>query len=327
MSDIMAQLNNSAQLALASMRRILGKMHRAETGTAMTEFIIVLPIFLLIFNGVMILGQFTREGTTRPIRAYKDTFEKVLPFQKDFPMATWSISPASGAVEAGVHMTDSHSPVHNVSPMVKGAAIVTEGLTYTGMGIKGTMGESYARANALTLVPSMKLMGCKKNGPDWTSGCTELNKTMGGTGDFNNGNLTANIDKIIGDSEYANALLNDAIQPAAFKPGTVLSTLMSGITVLGIRPALAAGIRYGTVYGRADDSYTFAGQTMEMDAYFSVLVPPATQSPKLDAARAGLTTRASMLGFGHYEKLLGIKGSQPLKSASFNVPNYPNPNP
>lgn len=323
MSDILAQLKSSAQPALEGMRRTLRAMHRAQSGTAMTEFIIVLPIFLLIFNAVMILGEFTREGTTRPIRAYKDTFEKVLPFQKDFPMMSWSISPASGAVEAGVHMTDSHSPVHNVSPVVNGAAIVTETATYAGMGLKGTMGESYARANALTLVPSMKLMGCKKNGPDWTSGCTELNQSMGGTGSFDNGNLTANIDKIIGDSTYANALLNDAIEPGAFKSDTVTSTLMSGITVLGIRPALAAGIRYGTVYGRADDPYTFAGQTMEMDAYFSVLVPPATQSPKLDAGRAVLTTRASMLEFGHYEKLLGIKGSQPLKKASFNVPDYP----
>lgn len=286
---------------IARLGQPLRRLHRDEGGATLTEFVITLPIFLLVFNGVMILGQFTRKGSETPIRAYKQTFTKVLPFQKSkFDFMHMHVIPAAGDATSQLYGS---SKVHNKSTAVKLTAGATETATYVGMGVGGHMGESYARADAITAIPGTKLKGCDGIGPGWPSGCIDLNNSSG-TGAFStsNGHLTSKMKNLTGGSKLAFALFNDGVSAPSFSGGSgVIGMLNQFMTAAGVRPALAANIRYGTVSGQASDSLTFAGQTMPMNAYYSVLVPPSPKGPLMDAGLATLVVRATMQGQSHYK--------------------------
>jgi hypothetical protein len=306
-------------------RRALGGLHRNESGATMTEFVIVLPVFILVFNGVMVLGQFTRKGSEAPIRAYKKTFENVLPFQTNWWGQPAHMQTGAAAIDAGIQLAGD-AQAHNLSTSVNIASNISEGAAYTGLGVRGHMGESYARTNALTVLPGTELSGCDSIGPAWPSDCTDLNDSSGISAiTTTNGKLTSDLTDLTGDSDYAYALFNDGTDATAFTGGGggILAMLNAVITAVGIRPAIAANVRYGTVYGKHQESYTFAGRTMNMDVYFSTLVPPTPKGAASDAAWAAGTTRTTMLGIDHYDDLLGIAWDQPLDSESISVPSYP----
>jgi hypothetical protein len=322
-----ARLGELIERAATRLRRL----HRDEAGTSLTEFVIMLPVFLLIFNGVMILGEFTRKGTEAPIRAYKDTFANVLPFQQDQWFSGVHMHPASGAFDAGISQLAGDSKVHNVSGAVAGVANIAEGAAYTRLGTGGHMGESYARANIVTLMPGTKLQGCDGIGPDWPTACESLNNSSGPgalSGSFSlspkNGKLTGDLKDLTGRSEYAYALFNDSISVSSFSGsgGGVLGMLNRFITGSGIRPALAANIRYGTVSGYAGEPFSFAGITMDMSAHYNVLVPPTPKGEFLDGATATAVARVTMAGHAHYDNLLGIDWSQPLSRKNIRVRPY-----
>lgn len=311
-----------------SVQAFLRKLHRNESGTTLTEFVIMLPVFLLVFNGVMILGQFTRKGTEAPILAYKDTFQKVIPFQKQTWFSGMHMHPVSGAIDAGITQLAGNSKVHNVSNSVKYTANAVEASAYTRMGAQGTMGESYARAIIPTAMPGAKIQGCDGIGPAWPTKCEKLNNSSGFSAILNtfsssNGKLTSKTKDVTGGSKYAYALFDDSLSVPNISGGSgVLGMINEFLTATGIRPAVAANIRYGTVSGTAGDPYTFAGITMDMRAHYSVLVPPTPKGKVADGATANAVTRLTMAGNKQYDKLLGIAWSQPLNVSSFNVNKY-----
>jgi hypothetical protein len=315
--------------------RGLRAFHVDQRGSTLTEFVIVLPIFVLIFNGVMILGEFTRKGSEAPIRAYKETFDQALVFQKDFFTADWNLQPSLAAVDAADQLAGTAvlgsgtSPAHNTSTAVEITSNVTEGAAYAGMGFRGTMGESYARAETIAVVPGTKLYGREGAGPAWPSDSIRLD----GTGEEDR--LTSDLKDLVGESKYAFAMLNDGVSPSSFSSsgGSAFSTLNSLITAAGIRPAFGAGLRYGTVSARHKEDFSFAGRTISIDAHFSTLVPPGTtgdsscpvfgQGPRCDAARATTVSRLTMEGHEQYKDLMGIQFSNPLDSVNENVDPYP----
>lgn len=303
-------------------RRRLAWFERDESGATMTEFVIMLPIFVLIFNGVMILGEFARKGSEPPVRAYKATFSKVIDFQKSAFAVGWSMQSTAGGGHAGDQLAGTGwvsdaSPVHNRSTSVKVAANAAEASTYGLLVADGHMGESFARASAPGL--AMDIEGCEGIEPPASNDCYQLN----GSDD----RLTRDINDLVGGSDYAEALLDDSIEFSGFSGNSFLDVLNDSLDILGARPALAAGIRYGTVSGRHEETFTFAGLSKDMNAYYSSLIPPSTtgggQGPRLDALRATAVTRLTMESHDHYGELPGIGWSQPVPSESYSVPDYP----
>lgn len=302
---------------------LVGRLHRDESGATLTEFVVMLPVFLLVFYGVMELGQFSRKGSEAPVKAYKQTFEEALRYQKDFYAIDWNTHPTTAAGHAGdqlfgTGMISEGSPVHNRSDAVKIAANTTEALAYKGLLENGHMGESYERANAVGTI--IDINGCEGVQPGASNDCYQLN----------DGRLTDDIEDLVGDSQYAKSLLSDAPDVQEFSNvtnGGVFGALNAVFDGFGIRPAMAAGIRYGTVTGRHEEDYTFAGRTVEMNAYFNTLVPPGThggnQGQRADAAYATAISRLTMQGQQHYENLLGIDYANDLESEDLTVPDYP----
>ncbi len=306
---------------LGFINRLLTQLHRDESGATLTEFVVMLPIFLLVFYGVMELGQFSRKGSEAPIKAYKQTFDQALEYQKDFYAMGWNVHATSAAVSAGDQLagtaiTSESSPVHNRSTSIKVAANATEATTYLGLGANGHMGESHMRTEAVGMVGD--LQGCEGAMPPDSNDCIELNP-----------HLTNDLRDLVGESDFAYGLLNDGPDASSFSGmgGGVFSSLNNVLSGIGIRPAMAAGIRYGTVTGRHDETYSFAGRDVEMNAFFNTLVPPGThgggQGPRVDALYATAISRFTMQGQDHYADLPGIKWSQPLDSKTIDVPDYP----
>ncbi len=319
----------SARGLMARLRGLLSGLHRNDSGATLTEFVIMLPIFLIVFDGVLVLGQFTRKSSELPVRAYKQTFEQALRYQKDFYAFGWNDQPQAASVDALTQL-NSVSTAHNRSTAVKWADYAEETAAYGGLGLSGTPGESYARVKPIAAVIDIK--GCEGNSPgDYIYGGSATNCV----GLKSDNILKPQLKGWVGNAKYATDLLNDSVFNGGGFGGGFFSALNNIITHTGIRPALAAGVRYGTVSGRVDDDYTFAGQTMHMNAHFSTLVPPGTtgdgfcplgQGPRCDALRATAVARLTMQGEDYYKELPGIRWSQPLHgvgSKSFNVPDYP----
>lgn len=320
------------------LRRLIAPLHLDDSGATLTEFVIALPIFVMIFSSVMLLGEFTRKGTETPVVAYKQTFGEALRFQKSYWTLDWNLGPVPAAADAadqlaGTGFLGESSMAHNHSTAVKVTSIATETLAYTGLGARGHLGESYARANLMTVVPGGDVYGCDSLSVEYPSAeCAKLNdSTGGGAIGLSNGWLVSDLKKITGPtngSEYAFDLLNDGPSVSEFvKPsGGLWGKLNNAITGTGIRPAIAAGIRYGTVSRRVKEDFSFAGRTMTFDAHFSTLVPPSAQGgtlgPVIDATRATAVTRATMQAHPHYADLLGIDWNQPLRSKTIDVPEY-----
>jgi len=55
--------------------RLLSSFHKNEDGTAMTEFVVVLPIFILMFVGMNELYKTNRQGLRAKITAAKSTWQ------------------------------------------------------------------------------------------------------------------------------------------------------------------------------------------------------------------------------------------------------------
>jgi hypothetical protein len=305
-------------------RRLSRWFNRNESGATMTEFVIMLPIFVLIFNGVMILGEYTRKGSEPPVHAYKATFGKVIDFQKSAFAVGWSMQSTAGGGYAGDQLAGTGwvsdaSPVHNRSTAVNVAANAAEASTYGLLVTDGHMGESFARTSAPGL--AMDINGCEGIEPPASNDCYQLN------GNGPDERLTRDITDLVGGSEYAEALLDDSIEFSGFSGNSFLDVLNDSLDILGARPALAAGIRYGTVSGRHEQSFEFGGLSKEMNAYYSSLIPPSTtggsQGPRVDALRATAVTRLTMESHDHYSELPGINWSYDLPKVSHSVPDYP----
>lgn len=290
----------------------------------MTEFVIMLPIFVLIFQGIVKYGQFTRKGSEPPIQAYIKTFDQTTELQKTNPFSpNRHMQPVSGAVDAEKQLKDD-SP-HNKSGTVEKAALGWEGLTYGAQGLRGTMGESATRVK--TTATAADIEGCEGPYTPESDNCVELGGMMG-----SNSYASSDIEDVTGDAAFAGDMMNDGFsapkdQPSASGP---LGALNSLVDMAGVRPALGAGIRYGTVTGSESETYSFMGRDMEMNAYYNTAVPPATTGgdlgPSADHWRATGVSFLTMHGHDYYNNLPGIAMDQPLdggSDADFTVDDLP----
>lgn len=307
------------------LRRFAHRFHRDRSGTSLTEFVIMLPIFLLIFQGIVKLGQFTRKGSEPPVEAYQKTFGKTVEKQKDSPLIPTSshFHPSSGGGGA-LNQTWSKSPPYNKSGTVRTVTKGAETAAYGGLIAGGHMDESAVRVTGTRAVADIK--GCQGPTTPAAHKCVDLDI---GTRDSY---VKSNMEGVTGEAPYATDLLddspgNDMDQSNASGP---LGRLNGFISSTGVRPAIAAGVRYGTVTGRSQRNYSFMGEDMDMRAYYSNLVPPATtggpNGPLADALRATAVSRLTMQGKDYYAELPGIASRQPLNNLGarrFDVPDLP----
>ncbi|MBA2663132.1 MAG: pilus assembly protein [Bradymonadaceae bacterium] len=278
----------------------MGRFHRGESGATLTEFVMTLPIFILIFMGMMQLGQFESMAGKAWGNAYKDTWARALPITQaqdmavDFSDLTQIHANAQSASVAALHQMSSHRP-HNDHDLIKLEVTLAEATTYGGLGVNGHWGESFQRTR-----PANNYMRFRHV----------------------DGLVANNPNQILGNSAYARALLDDAGGALPIQPGGgsgPMASLNSIINGQGLRPVIGAGIRYGTVNGTKEVDHTVMGRTVSMRAHFNTLVGPQPTSDHVTMA----VTRTAMERYNPYSEMLGISMSQPLRGETISVPTLP----
>lgn len=234
-----------------------------ERGTSVTEFVITLPVVVIIFAGLIGLGRLGHETGKIKIQAQAQMWE------------------AATADDAG-----------SVTPR----AAVTNGSEFSSVlgGIVtaggGHWGESYTRVELASQVPLL-------------AGETDP---------------TYNPEDIIGDSGYANVLVNDAIT-APPSGGGLTSYLTYAVQMSGAVPHAGAGIKYGYVEGEIEDREVqgFLGQSVSMSARYRTLAPPVTRGEKTAWGVAWTLSR----GETNYNQLLKWNSAD-LENESWDIPDY-----
>ncbi|MGM0556680.1 MAG: TadE/TadG family type IV pilus assembly protein [Myxococcota bacterium] len=233
-----------------------------ESGATMTEFIITLPVVVIIFAGLVGLGRLGHETGRVKIEAQKQM---------------WENATAAGAGEM--------TPRASLGDMSEFSGIISGVATGGG----GHWGESYSRVK----VADMAGLADKQE-------------------------PTFNPDDIVGDTVYANSLVNDTMDPTP--PSNAMAGIISmAVSMSGVIPNAGAGIRYGTVEGRVENEEVagFMGQTVELSARYKTVVKPETRTEGRAWSIAGLMAAAPH----NYNKLLEWNNSD-LDNESYDVPDY-----
>lgn len=218
-------------------------LHGDESGTAMTEFVFFLPVWIVVFVGIINLGQIGITATKVEVTAQKNLWDKALQVPEGFMggshMSPRSAAPVTGAAYAGVAGAEGN-PQSEID--------IAEGLAMgVGMEVQGHYGESCVRT-----VPLQPLM---QDGIEPTCKATDVLGT----------------DK----TRYPHLLLNDTLAEQSFSGGWE-GVLASAVGASGLVPAIAAGIRYGSVFAEESDTVSLLGGagSITAAAHFDVIVAP-----------------------------------------------------
>ncbi len=255
----------------------LHSFHRNQRGTTLTEFLITLPIFIVIFVSMVRIGQFELTAGQVWKTAYQDTWAKALPLSQPQVVPIESLhkhgNPALAGSAARAQLSQ-HS-THNKNSSIKGKVSGLENSTYSGLASSGHWGESMERVR-----PSAEYLKFDKVGS----------------------HLTSQPSTIIGSSAYARGVVDDS--------GGMIQAPGGGS---GVAAAVAAGARYGTVFGVSEINPVIMGISIPMYVHFNTLVAPM---PYTESNTTMEVARGLLLKQDHYRNALGISMSQPLSSGS-----------
>lgn len=248
-------------------RQLQRCFHRNERGVAMTEFVIFLPAWIVIFVGVFALGRLGLDTTKVQMTAQKQMWDAVIPITNSDLEPDIHMTPRSGLFEWGPHHVDLAGDSDNDQ---QAQDAVEAAIMMLGQGGFGHWGESYGRVKPFELVGSVADFAQVEN------------LTFQGRSD------------ILNDRIYPSMLLDDSVPTDA--PSGGLDGILSAVLGLsGIMPALGAGVRYGTVFGEVEDQpiHIAGGQTVAASAHYDILVAPAArkgaQTELTDLIAYGLT--------------------------------------
>ncbi len=267
----------------ADILRRLERFGADERGTALTEFIIVLPIFVIIFAGVGHLTRLNKTAIRLGATAYSDMWDKAVEVQTGDAGIHQVPGTAGQAVSANAHKYRGLQEEQGMQQIVRHETN-NHG---TGLLQNGTLGESFQRVRRARNSVELRHIDA---------------------------DLTNQISGVTGDSTYARSLFDDSGSAQTLFPGNAgnMGSLLDGH---GIRPVLAAGARYGTVIGSKKGSVDVGGRTIKLKHYFTTLVAPSPRGE--DAATA--VARSAMFGVSAYDNLLGIATDQPLDQETIEV--------
>lgn len=253
---------------------------RDDSGATMTEFVITLPIFVMIFAGVGHLSQLNRAVVRTGGLAYSEMWDQAIEAQKDEKVGVHNSARNSGsAVKENMRVYQGKQSDQGLEQAVEAEA----NRLGDGLSGDGTLGESNARVRQ-------------------TRTKVKLNHI--------HGDVTPNLSNVIGKSKYAKNLFDDG--PAAPAFSSPANALGPGISGRGVALAAGSGALYGEVTGKNERSVHVPGKNIKIQQYYNTLVAPRA----VDETVATKVARESMERIKAYDDLLGIHEDQPLDEAS-----------
>ncbi|MEZ4461907.1 MAG: hypothetical protein R3E66_19730 [bacterium] len=186
-----------------------------ESGSAMTEFVMFLPVFVVTFAGLVNLGKFGYETTQTQILAQNQLWANVMPITHGIADGGEHMSSVAAGGAAAAHLAGLAGDGDNPQQLADG---YEAGVMSLGLAIGGHWGESYARVKPFSV----------------TSLANDVDPQFSAS-------------DVIGEQPFPQSILNDGPnRPTPSGVVDVITTLLSGS---GALPAMAAGIRYGEVFG------------------------------------------------------------------------------
>ncbi len=126
--------------SLGSLRRL----HQSRSGTAMTEFAVTLPIYILFMIGILNLYNIHQEVLLSEQRASAELWEDAVGVQSGFPVS-FEMTPGSGAISSASHYS-------SVGDFLSVANSIDSGTAAGGM-----YAESGLKVSAADLIPNVNV--------------------------------------------------------------------------------------------------------------------------------------------------------------------------
>ena len=276
--------------------RIDRKTLRDENGSAMTEFVIGLPVFILLFLGILNMHSLGLGAVLVKGRAHAKMWHKAIDIQTAY-MPEWSMHPVLAAGQAvAFHNATGGNALDYALDASSGLAAAT-GLS------GGIMAESYTRVKPVDFVENI---GVANEKVTW--------------------NINQDDYLIVNPDSISNSLMNDAIDWGAFSGvDSALSALNSVVDFTGARPAIAAGVRYG-ISGdyQTDTVKIFGGPTVQLEARSHVANAPRPTSRYITFAMV----RLAMAAEDRYDTAIAftllpsLEGPGPAADATQGIEEY-----
>lgn len=260
----------SANKTRSTLGRVLGRLHRDEHGTTLTEFVSVLPIFILIFGGMLHLSALEREGFRTKAKAAK---------------ATWEAS--MDVAQGGMVPNFNHQ-----APVLAGANSLSimanqETSLATLYDMRGRMGLLSGGPRG-EMRGSVRVLSLTKPNPPSSSKQPDYTKIK---------------------NQHARRLLEERnSRSLSTSNGLSVYSLASTLSRVPLveNPTFSAGMRYGMVEGEHQETVTIGGINYDMGQRYNMMVSPV---PADGLIGENITTGFSRLGAEKepcFNKILGL---------------------
>src|SRR5690554_183972 len=277
--------------------RIARGFHRNHSGAALTEFAITLPVWIILFAGLLGMGKFGLNTTANQLETQTKIWNSVITESDDaVHMTTVSGGLDAGAKSGEVFMKEG-SP-NNITTGVNTLVMAP------GLSLAGSWGESFGRTKLLEYVPLLDVPEVQYNPDDVLAGGSGFPLKIvndGGTG-----------------TDFGAAASGSAFSKVLDYVGDVISGS-------GALAAVAAGNRYGEVYAESQSEpiKVWIGASVTANSHANMLVGPSpltgATADYLPFAMARLIAEgehnyAVMLNFGESEWKNDSGGSRDIGS-------------
>lgn len=266
------------------LRRGILRVLRDDCGATMTEFIITLPVFIMVFAGIANLTRLNRAVMVTNGLAYQEMWDRALKVQLISPGTHTSARHAGSSVKSNMNV------YHDKQPDALVEQIVRRETNDMGSGLaeKGTLGESRARVRSTHRLAKFRYL--------------------------QDAEVTSELNGVVGKSALARRLFDDSntARPISANPSGAYGQLGSMISGSGTYLFHATAVRYGEEIGKKAETVDIMGQQFHIHQYYSTLVSPAWQREEAASAVA----RMAMNGLKPYDQLLGIARDQRVEQVS-----------
>ncbi len=271
--------------------RTLGAFHRDRSAATLTEFVITLPIWIIMMGGLINFGKLGQNTTGQKMEAQRIVWNEVFAASTGKKQAHMFPVEAGGTASAtSFALAGTGGNPHKVADGANGLVMST------GLAVDGSWGESYERVLPLKVVPGADVPDVYYD-PD---------------------------DVLDGGSPYPHKIVYDGAANSDWKTGnglysTIIGFAGNALSGSGALAALGAGDRYGEVYAHPPDqkiSLIF-GQQVTAHAHANLLVAPSPLKGK--EARFGPFILARLVAEGekNYSVMMNFGKSEWKNSGGY----------
>jgi|GEM_PF-6908642 hypothetical protein len=291
--------------------KCLGGLHHDEEGTTITEFVLLLPVFITIFAGMLNLSRLQHNSVEAHVSASKRLWDQAIPVQKDEETNGFTNYSAAQNRSAQNIAQRTDQPHNNIRSFLQNR-----------WNESGTLGDSMYMISQVH--DSYLLTGNGNTEFDlneyhqFSKSSSAMERLLKLESEGNSDlqlELTENINTLVS-TPMARLVLDDANNTPVSTTPRVNRLLNASSQIAGqsgSRLSIGAGLRYGNVGVTIERDANVAGMDFELDANYDMLVAPVAYENDGQQLRTIGISRLGMEAHTLYSTVLGIEGAETLR--------------